>query len=193
MKSLKRILGIIAAAACLLAFGGCSEGEDSIIGPTDTWCKMPVTYTSEDGTKSTSLNVTFYYASKDVTPMNLSAGLRSDIEKIPAGSLSVLVTLGSGTNTYLTALTDKKYLFKSFGTLADINETTGTTSSYSTMRLLWTAIYLKNYSALNADKSASIPAKLQHETENDYSDITETELSDFSWKKILTAYLLNNL
>lgn len=67
MKSLKRILGIIVATACVFAFGGCSEGDDSIIGPTDTWCTMPVTYKSDDGTKSTTLNVTFYYASKEVT------------------------------------------------------------------------------------------------------------------------------
>lgn len=66
---------------------------------------MPVTYASENGSASTTLNVSFYYASKEVKPNGLSTGLRTDIESIPKGSISVLVTLGSGTNSLLTALT----------------------------------------------------------------------------------------
>ncbi len=194
MKSLKRILAVIAATASVFAFAGCSEEDaDALLGPENTWCTMPVTYTSDDGTKSTTLNVSFYYASKDVTPTGASAGLRSDIEKIPEGSLSVLVTLCNGTNTYLTTLLNTQYLFKSFGSVDDINTTSETTFSYSSMRLLWTAIYLKNYTALNADKSTSIPGHLQQGTSATYTNVAEAELSDFSWKKMLSAYLLNSL
>ena len=58
----------------------------------------------QNGTSSTTLNVSFYYASKEVKPNGSLTGLRSDIGSIPEGSISVLVTLGSGTNSLLTAL-----------------------------------------------------------------------------------------
>ena len=154
---------------------------------------MPVTYASENGSASTTLNVSFYYASKEVKPNGLSTGLRTDIESIPKGSISVLVTLGSGTNSLLTTLTDTKYLFKSFGSVKELTSASGTPYEYSNMKLFWKAIYLKNYDELSKDQSTGIPAQLQKSTQSTYSSVSDFDLENFSWKRLLAAYLLNNL
>lgn len=191
MKKLNCILAVAAFFLCGVVLGGCSSGDTEIFGPSDTWCTMPVTYASDNGQSSTTLNVTFYYASKNVVPNGTRTGLRSNIESIPAGSLSVLVTLGSGTNGYLTALTSTQYLFKSYGSMSDVATEAGGSYSYSNMKLLWKAIYLKNFAALSKDQSSSIPEQLQKTKEATYSSITELE--NFNWKRLLATYLLNNL
>lgn len=105
---MNKIFGFAAVLICGLFFAGCSEEDskvlDDLTGPSDTWCTMPVTYASENGTSSTTLNVSFYYASKEVKPNGSSTGLRSDIGSIPEGSISVLVTLGSGKILFLQRL-----------------------------------------------------------------------------------------
>lgn len=194
MKKMNKIFGFVAVLLCGLFFAGCSEEDskvlDDLTGPSDTWCTMPVTYAaSENGSSSTTLNVSFYYASKEVKPNNLSTGLRSDIGSIPKGSISVLVTLGSGTNSLLTALTKTQYLFKSFGSVNELTSASGTSYSYSDMKLFWKAIYLKNREALSKDQSTSIPKHLQKSTQS----TCLSDLENFSWKRLLAAYLLNSL
>lgn len=167
MKKMNKIFGFAVVLLCGLFFAGCSEEDskvlDDLTGPSDTWCTMPVTYAaSENGSSSTTLNVSFYYASKEVKPNNLSTGLRTDIESIPEGSISVLVTLGSGTNSLLTALTKTQYLFKSFGSVNDLTSASGTSYEYSNMKLFWKAIYLKNREALSKDQSTAIPASCKN-------------------------------
>ena len=191
---MNKIFGFAAVLLCGLFFAGCSEEDskvlDDLTGPADTWCTMPVTYAaSENGTSSTTLNVSFYYASKEVKPNKFSTGLRTDIESIPEGSISVLVTLGSGTNSLLTALTKTQYLFKSFGSVNDLTSASGTSYEYSNMKLFWKAIYLKNREALSKNQSTSIPKHLQES--NTYSSVSD--LKNFSWKRLLAAYLLNSL
>lgn len=195
MKKMNKILGFAAVLLCGLFFAGCSEEDskvlDDLTGPSDTWCTMPVPYASENGSSSTVLNVSFYYASKEVKPNGSLTGLRSDIESIPEGSISVLVTLGSGTNSLLTALTKTQYLFKSFGSVSELTSASETSYSYSNMQLFWKAIYLKNREALSKDQSTSIPAHLQKSTQVTYSSVSDLE--NFSWKRLLAAYLLNSL
>ena len=194
---MNKIFGFAAVLLCGLFFAGCSEEDskvlDDLTGPADTWCTMPVTYASENGSASTTLNVSFYYASKEVKPNGLSTGLRTDIESIPEGSISVLVTLGSGTNSLLTTLTDTKYLFKSFGSVNDLTSASGTSYEYSNMKLFWKAIYLKNRNELSKDKNTGIPAQLQKSTQSTYSSVSDFDLKNFSWKRLLAAYLLNSL
>ncbi|WP_296668062.1 MULTISPECIES: hypothetical protein [unclassified Treponema] len=194
MKKMNKIFGFAAVLLCGLFFEGCSEEDskalDDLTGPSDTWCTMPVTYASENGSSSTVLNVSFYYASKEVKPNDSSTGLRSDIESIPEDSISVLVTLGSGeTNSLLTTLTSTQYLFKSFGSVDDLTSTSETSYSYSNMKLFWKAIYLKNREALSKDQN--IPLQLQKSTQNRYASISDLE--NFNWKRLLATYLLNNL
>ena len=198
MKKMNKIFGFAAVLLCGLFFEGCSEEDskalDDLTGPSDTWCTMPVTYASENGSSSTVLNVSFYYASKEVKPNDSSTGLRSDIESIPEDSISVLVTLGSGeTNSLLTTLTKDQYLFKSFGSVSALTSTSETSYSYSNMKLFWKAIYLKNREALSKDQSTSIPAHLQKSTQAAYSSVSDFDLKNFSWKRLLATYLLNNL
>ena len=194
---MNKIFGFAAVLLCGLFFAGCSEEDskvlDDLTGPADTWCTMPVTYASENGSSSTTLNVSFYYASKEVKPNGLSTGLRSDIGSIPEGSISVLVTLGSGTNSLLTTLTDTKYLFKSFGSVSELTSASGTSYEYSNMKLFWKAIYLKNREALSKNQSTSIPKHLQKSTQSTYSSVSDFDLKNFSWKRLLAAYLLNSL
>lgn len=87
---MNKIFGFAAVLLCGLFFAGCSEEDskvlDDLTGPSDTWCTMPVTYASETGSASTTLNISFYYASEEVKPNNSLTGLRSDIESIPEGS-----------------------------------------------------------------------------------------------------------
>lgn len=197
MKKMNKFFGFAAVLLCGLFFAGCSEDDskvlDDLTGPSDTWCTMPVTYAaSENGSSSTTLNVSFYYASKEVKPNKSSTGLRTDIESIPEGSISVLVTLGSEkNNSLLTALTKTQYLFKSFGSVNDLTSASGTFYSYSNMKLFWKAIYLKNREALSKDQSTVIPAQLQKSTQYTYSSVSDLE--NFSWKRLLAAYLLNSL
>lgn len=190
---MNKIFGFAAVLLCVLFFAGCSEEDskvlDDLTGPSDTWCTMPVTYASENGSSSTTLNVSFYYASKEVKPNGLSTGLRTNIESIPEGSISVLVTLGSGTNSLLTALTKTQYLFKSFGSVKELTSESGTSYEYSDMKLFWKAIYLKNYDELSKNQSTSIPKHLQKSTQS----TCLSDLKNFSWKRLLAAYLLNNL
>ena len=190
---MNKIFGFAAVLICGLFFAGCSEEDskvlDDLTGPADTWCTMPVTYASENGTSSTTLNVSFYYASKEVKPNGSLTGLRSDIGSIPEGSISVLVTLGSGTNSLLTTLTDTKYLFKSFGSVKELTSESGTSNEYSNMKLFWKAIYLKNREALSKNQSTSIPKHLQKSTQS----TCLSDLENFSWKRLLAAYLLNSL
>lgn len=192
---MNKIFGFAAVLICGLFFAGCSEEDskvlDDLTGPSDTWCTMPVTYASENGSASTTLNVSFYYASKEVKPNGLSTGLRTDIESIPKGSISVLVTLGSGTNSLLTALTKTQYLFKSFGSVKELTSESGTSYEYSNMKLFWKAIYLKNHDELSKDQNKGIPAQLQKSTQSTYSSVSDLE--NFSWKRLLAAYLLNSL
>lgn len=192
---MNKIFGFAAVLLCGLFFAGCSEEDskvlDDLTGPADTWCTMPVTYAaSENGTSSTTLNVSFYYASKEVKPNGSLTGLRSDIGSIPEGSISVLVTLGSEkNNSLLTALTKTQYLFKSFGSVKELTSESGTSYEYSNMKLFWKAIYFKNYDELSKNQSTSIPKHLQES--NTYSSVSDLE--NFSWKRLLAAYLLNNL
>lgn len=191
---MNKIFGFAAVLLCGLFFAGCPEEDskvlDDLTGPSDTWCTMPVTYAaSENGSSSTTLNVSFYYASKEVKPNGSSTGLRTDIESIPEGSISVLVTLGSGTNSLLTALTKTQYLFKSFGSVKELTSESGTSYEYSDMQLFWKAIYLKNREALSKDKSTAIPAHLQKSTQS----TCLSDLENFSWKRLLAAYLLKSL
>lgn len=192
---MNKIFGFAAVLICGLFFAGCSEEDskvlDDLTGPADTWCTMPVTYASENGSASTTLNVSFYYASKEVKPNGSLTGLRSDIGSIPEGSISVLVTLGSGTNSLLTTLTDTKYLFKSFGSVKELTSESGTSYEYSNMKLFWKAIYLKNREALSKDESTGIPKHLQKSTQSTYSSVSDLE--NFRWKRLLAAYLLNSL
>ena len=132
----------------------------------------------------------FIMLPKEVKPNGLSTGLRTDIESIPKGSISVLVTLGSGTNSLLTALTKTKYLFKSFGSVKELTSAFGTSYEYADMKLFWKAIYLKNYDELSKDQSTGIPAQLQKSTQSTYSSVSDLE--NFSWKRLLAAYLLNS-
>lgn len=191
---MNKIFGFAAVLICGLFFAGCSEEDskvlDDLTGPSDTWCTMPVTYAaSENGSSSTTLNVSFYYASKEVKTNGSSTGLRSDIGSIPEGSISVLVTLGSGTNSLLTTLTKTQYLFKSFGSVKELTSASGTSYEYSDMKLFWKAIYLKNYDELSKDQSTSIPKHLQKSTQS----TCLSDLENFSWKRLLAAYLLNSL
>lgn len=191
---MNKIFGFAAVLLCGLFFAGCSEEDskvlDDLTGPSDTWCTMPVTYASENGSASTTLNVSFYYASKEVKPNGLSTGLRTNIESIPEGSISVLVTLDSeGTNSLLTTLTKTQYLFKSFGSVNELTSESGTSYEYSNMKLFWKAIYLKNYDELSKDQRTGIPAQLQKSTQS----TCLSDLENFSWKRLLAAYLLNSL
>lgn len=193
---MNKIFGFAAVLLCGLFFAGCSEEDskvlDDLTGPADTWCTMPVTYASENGTSSTTLNVSFYYASKEVKPNGSLTGLRSDIGSIPEGSISVLVTLDSGkNNSLLTTLTKTQYLFKSFGSVKELTSESGTSNEYSNMKLFWKAIYLKNYDELSKDQNKGIPAQLQKSTQSTYSSVSDLE--NFSWKRLLAAYLLNGL
>lgn len=194
MKKMNKIFGFAAVLLCGLFFAGCSEEDskvlDDLTGPSDTWCAMSVTYASENGSASTTLNVSFYYASKEVN--GLSSGLCTGIESIPKDSISVLVTLDSGkNNSLLTTLTKTQYLFKSFGSVKDLTSASGTSYEYSDMKLFWKAIYLKNYDELSKDQSTGIPEQLQKSKQNYYSSVSDLE--NFNWKRLLAAYLLNNL
>lgn len=191
---MNKIFGFAAVLICGLFFAGCSEEDskvlDDLTGPSDTWCTMPVTYASENGSASTTLNVSFYYASKEVN--GLSSGLCTGIESIPKDSISVLVTLDSGkNNSLLTTLTKTQYLFKSFGSVNELTSASGTSYEYSNMKLFWKAIYLKNREALSKDQSTGIPEQLQKSKQNYYSSVSDLE--NFNWKRLLAAYLLNNL
>ncbi len=191
MKSLKRILGIIAAAACLFAFGGCSEEDaGALLGPENTWCGMPVTYTSEDGTTSATIYVWCYYTDTEVKGTGTLAGMKSSVT-LPAG-LTFVVTSKVDNSSIISGLTANAYIMKSFSkdtaTSTDL-DATDTTYSFKGSKAAWTALYWAKADLRNSDNQLSVLPVLA--TSASATSLTwDSVKSTFSWKTLLVNYLL---
>lgn len=197
MKSLKRILGIIAATACVFAFGGCSEGDaEALLGPENTWCAMPVEYASSDGTSKATIYVWCYYTDTEVKGTGAAAGMKSGIT-LPAG-LTFVVTAKSDVSSIISGLTSNTYIMKSF---PNDTETSGldendTSYTFKGTKTKWAVLYWAKSDLRNPDnqltKNAVLPVLATSSSTSSPTELSwDSVKSTFSWKKLLANYLLN--
>lgn len=117
---MKKISLMISAAIFAVAgffFAGCEEGDDVtevLAGPTNTWCKMPVTYTTETTDDSTttqtaSLYAYFYYTANSVaitSSLTLEPGLHVVVTRNPDDE--------DNDTSFISTLTENTYILQSF-------------------------------------------------------------------------------
>ncbi len=191
MKSLKRILGIIVATACLFAFGGCSEDDtNALFGIENTWCGMPVTYASAAGTSSATIYVWCYYTDTEVKGTGTLAGMKSSVT-LPAG-LTFVVTSKVDNSSIISGLTDNAYIMKSFPKDTDTStdlDATDTTYSFKGSKAAWTALYWLKADLRNSENQLSVVPVLA--TSSSATGLSwDSVKSTFSWKTLLVNYLL---
>lgn len=186
---MKKFLSIFASIALLAGgfmFTGCGDEVTEVLaGPTNTWCKMPVTYkNSDEATESANLYAYFYYATSDKT-----IG-KADLKE----GLNVVITGQESTNSLISQLTSSTFILKSF---AKDTDTTVSDSSSDTDVIKvngslakWSAIYWAKDELRKAEnKSTTAPTAVQSGT-----NLGEgISLENFSWKRILANYLLSIL
>ncbi len=195
MKSLKRILAVIAATASVFAFAGCSEEDaDALLGPENTWCGMDVTYTPENASSSATIYVWCYYTDTEVKGTGTTAGMKSDIT-LPAG-LTFVVTSKVDNSSIISGLTKNAYIMKSFPKDTDTStdlDASDTTYSFKGSRAAWAALYWAKADLRNSENQLSKNTVLSvlATTSSDENLSWDSVKSTFSWKKLLANYLLN--
>lgn len=205
---MKKISLMISAAIFAVAgffLAGCEESDDVtevLAGPTNTWCKMPVTYTSETTNTTTaqtaSLYAYFYYTASSVT-------IKSDLTLEPG--LHVVITRNSSDEnndaSFISTLTENKYILKSFlknessdedkdneGTEVKDSDSDSSPIHVNGSRAQWASIYWgKKALRQTTNQSKTAPTEVLNGTE-----ITDlSELKNFSLKRLLAKYLLTLL
>ena len=184
---MKKFLTMMTAAAvllCGLVLTGCSNGNNPFLAPKDTWFRRQINYTNNSG-QSTTLYAYFCYSDNGFT------GAESSVA-IQPGLTVVVTTINNTNNTIINELTASKYVLKTFsntsntvvgGTTADGTDTE--TKSFKMSYTKWCWMY--NLIRMDQQNGTITPLK-------DDSGFTElTDLTNFSWKKIMAEYLLDTL
>ncbi|MBQ0050989.1 MAG: hypothetical protein KBT11_02870 [Treponema sp.] len=182
MKKLTKILAALVLAAASLVMSGCSDEVTEVLaGPTNTWCRMPVSYknTNSDA-NSSELYAYFYYATS-----NKTIG-KAELKK----GLNVVVTT-KGSDTLFGSLTSSLYILKSFDEdkTTDISESSSDAEVFKFVgsRAKWSAIY---WAKEDLQKNKGIEPS-QIKTTTPLTDLSKLE--NFSLKRLLANYLLSVL
>jgi len=182
MKKLTKILMGIALLVSGFMFTGCGDEVTGVLaGPTNTWCKMPVSYNDDSSSTTSSLYAYFYYATSDkkIGTAELKKGLN-------------LVVTANGT-TQISGLTNSAYILKNFN---EDGETSISDSSTDTEvlnvcgnRAKWSAIYWAKDDLRNkSNQSTTAPSQVRSG-----EAVSVDTLSNFSLKNLLRNYLLTAL
>ncbi len=187
MKKFFTILSTLALFVTGFMFTGCDEEVVEVLaGPTNTWCKMPVTYkNSDDSNTSANLYAYFYYTDYDTTVSNKS---------LAAGLHIVVTAADDNASSLISGLTSSVYLIKSFPkdqdtTVSDSDSDTDVIT-VNGARAKWSAIYWAKDELNEAEnKSKNPPSAFANG-----SDLAQgVTLENFSWKRLLANYLLSIL
>ena len=192
MKKFTKILGVAALLLCGLALTGCRDLKEAFSAPKDTWFRRTVEYTNKDG-QETDLYVYMCYSDTGYSASDLSSAAEA---KMKSG-LTVVVTAKTeaDTNSVIKGLTRGKYIIKNFSDTTstelddsdDDSEKTGK-KSFKMSTTKWNWMY--NLIALEKQNGTITPLK----DDADYSEVTDlADLKNFSWKKVMASYLLDNL
>lgn len=197
MKKISMILSALMLLMCGLMFTGCDE-EDSLLGPLDTWCTLPLTATIEGNETVVGYLALVYSESGLSNASNSEGSLKSAISVQPGLTMVAWKTYdGSGdTASVLKALTSNQYVIKTFPKSETTTVNDGDDSSDSVIikasRTKWTALYLAKGALRNSENQKKHPAA-PTPIANGGSWTELTDLSNFSWKNILKSYLINLL
>ncbi len=186
MKKISILVAALFASAMLFLGTGCSgDDDDTLLGPTKTWCTMPVQYRNSDSGNSTELYVHFFYTDTDIPASNSTNGYKKDI---PAG-LTIMITSQSNSASVISGLTNTAYILKTFPKDKATDEDG---LSFTGSRAKWTVIYLaKPDLRKSANQSTTVPAQLNYSQGNVYTELSWENIKDqFSWKRLLANYLL---
>lgn len=192
MKKFTKILSAAALILCTLTLLGCRDLKEAFSAPKDTWFRRTVEYTNKNGDK-TDLYVYMCYSDTGYSADDLSSDA---LAKMKSG-LTVVVTAKTevDTNPVISGLTRGKYIIKNFSDTTstelddsddDTNSTGKQTFKMSTAKWNW----MYNLIALDKQNGTITPLR----DDANYSEVTEiADLENFSWKKIMASYLLDNL
>ncbi len=187
MKKISILVAALFASAMLFLGTGCSgDDDDTLLGPTKTWCTMPLQYKNSESGNSTELYISFFYTDTDIPADSSTNGYKT---AIPAG-LTIMITSQSDSASVISGLTNTAYILKTFP--KDKASTTEDGYSFIGSRAKWTLIYLaKSELRKSANQSKTVPAQLNYSQRNVYTELSWENIKDqFSWKRLLANYLL---
>ncbi len=197
MKKFTKIMSIAAVLLCGLMITGCGDTADrlkeALSGPKDTWFRRTVEYTNKDGEK-TDLYVYMCYSDTGYTANDMDSTAQA---KMKSG-LTVVVTskTEADTNPVISGLTSGKYILKNFSdqTATDLDDTDDDSNLDSSKKgkksfKMSTAKWNWMYNTVTLEKQNGTITPLRDDA--NYSELTN--LSSFSWKKVMASYLLDNL
>lgn len=194
MKKLTKTFAALVLLLCGFVLAGCTEEETEILmGPENTWCRMPVTYTSDsDSSSIADLYVWCYYTATEVKGTGAAGGLKSGIT-LPAG-ITMVVIPQTDASSVISGLVNNTYIIKTFekDTATTGLDSTDTSYSFKGSKAAWTALYWgKSDLRVSSNQTKSAPPVLQSSSSTELS--WDSIKSSFSWKKLLANYLLNSL
>ncbi len=188
MKKIFTILTAALLAATGFLFTSCEDEEvtEVLAGPTNTWCKMPVSYSVSDDESNQTANLYayFYYTDTDVTINN---------KTLQAGLNLIVTAADDNTNSIINTLTTSAYIHKNFAKDTDTevgdSDTDTEVIKVNGSRAKWAAIYwAKEDLRKSENKSANPPTAFKTGTE-----LSAENLTNFSLKRLLANYLLSIL
>ncbi len=194
MKKFLTIMTALLLTASGFLFTSC-EDESGLtwgevvneIAPANTWYKVE----KENAEGTNTLTLYMYYTASDTTP----SGLRSDIEKLAAGITVVAVNSSTGT---IMGLGNNKFIMKTFAkdSQETLTDDDSDTNGYAVRgnATTWAGLYVycaKNYPGFRSTGTTTLPAPLQSSYKNTFTLLTD--LTSFSWKKVLVNWLLGEL
>lgn len=194
MKKIFSIISTIVLAATVCMFTSC---EAPRLAPEDEWCEKNYEYENDSGV-AYSLDVYFYYASKD-KEINFGYNTEdsSSAKKVTlTKGLNIVIAPHSTSETYsdiFGTVTENKtpiYL-KSFaeGNSVDIEDSEGNTTAFSMSYTAWNLIYFCN----TMDDSGTPDFARDSKTKYEKFESVDTLVEDLNWKKLLKKIALNKL
>lgn len=185
---MKKIFYVLAAALALaIVCTGCSSDDTDTFTGKNTWLERDFTYTDSSSNQS-RVACYFYYSDSAYTNANMNTDITMN-----AGLTIVCVPSSDST---LNSSLGNKFIYKNFAKGATINndsdvssDTSATLSgTFTVSDNLWTAFYA--YYTLNGTlEQTSLPSQIK--TGSGYTQLTD--LTNFSWKKMLAQILVSNL
>lgn len=198
---MKKLISIMAAAFVALSglmMTSCTEDEvNAIMGPTDTWCTIPITKGSGDS--ETLLGyASIIYSENGYTSTSIADGYLAKNTSIKPG-ITVAVWRASSTSdeslvgTVLSGLTSSGYVLKTFskdGTEAKDGDSDTEGITIKGTKEKFTAIYLAKPDMRKAENQKKLPQAPTALANGGKEPLT---LENFSWKSLLKSYLISSL